>query len=246
MVTSNRRLLGWSYDHLLRNAHGSLTVEVPEIDGSFEIDIRSHILRRILVNGEYEPDVVAFVAQNIDPQRDAIDVGANIGLFTVKMLASGARRVLAVEPTPLALRCLEKNILNCGRGDRAVLYRGAAGAEDGEITIHYVPGKEEYSSVDALDHPAISGLESQSLTVPMKTIDSLVEEHSLDPALIKIDTEGSEQRVLKGTVNVLKKHRPLLIMEKWPGAQAGVDQILADCSYTTRLLNPDMIIATPR
>jgi FkbM family methyltransferase len=135
--------------------------------------------------------------------------------------------------------------LNSGRHDRGFLHACAAGAECGETTVNYVSGKEEYSSIDALEHPAISGLESQCLTVPVKTLDFLVDSHGLDPAIIKIDTEGSEHRVLSGASNVLKKYGPKLIMEKWQTNQSEVNRILVACEYRIQTFNRLMIVAVP-
>jgi FkbM family methyltransferase len=244
-ILTNRRVLGNSYDYLFRNASGSLTVQVPAFSGRFEIDIRSHILRRILVNGEYESTVAAFVAAHVDPRRDAIDAGANIGLFTIGMLAAGARRVLAVEPMPLAQHYLRQNVLNNGRSDQVVLHAGAVAAECGTILMNYIPGKEEYSSIDILAHPAIRGLQSQSILVPVKTLDLLVEENGLDPAIIKIDTEGSEHRVLAGAQSVLQKFRPLLVLERGDATEPEVSRILAECNYRLIPFDASTNIAMP-
>lgn len=95
---------------------GSLVVRIPDFEGIFEIDFRSHILKRILKDKHYEPIFVEVVKKYVDPQKDVLDVGANVGLFAIlfSKIISGNNRVLAVELAPLALDYLRRNIeRNC-------------------------------------------------------------------------------------------------------------------------------------
>jgi FkbM family methyltransferase len=246
VITGNRKTLGLSYDHLFRNATGSITLDIPDFEGRFTIDLKSNILREIVISGTYEPATAQFISRHVDPGRDAVDVGANVGLFTMKMLAAGARRVLAVEPMPRTLQFLKQNILDNGRTLQVILHPGAAGEERGETEIHYIPGKEEYSSLYPLSHPAIKGMETRSLTVQAETLDSLIAASNLDPAIVKIDTEGSEHRVLSGARNMMNSSRPILIMEKWAHTNGAADAILSECGYATRPFGVETVIAAHR
>ena len=58
--------------------------ELPgDIPGIFEIDARSDILKRILIGKGYEPATISFIKKNLITDKDAINVGANIGIFTI-------------------------------------------------------------------------------------------------------------------------------------------------------------------
>lgn len=126
---------------------GSLIVRMPSFYGSFEIGCHSDILRRILVTGNYEPNVVKLVRDNVDPNRDAIDVGANIGLFTILLshLLSDSSRVLEIEPTPGALRYLRRNIEINNVNPKVVLFEGVVTGCQGKAMLNVISGMEEYS-----------------------------------------------------------------------------------------------------
>ena len=74
-------------------------LQVNEFDGRFYLDARSALFRRLAREGEYEPGLSALCRKHVDPARDVLDIGANIGFHAVlfgKLLQSG--RVLSVEP----------------------------------------------------------------------------------------------------------------------------------------------------
>src|SRR3546814_11552837 len=95
-----------------------------------------------------------FRSKYLDPSRDVIDIGANIGFFSVlagRRLSTG--RVLSVEPTDAAFARLSRNVQLNGVSDRAILHQGLISDTQGTNAIHVIPGMEEYSSIGAL-HPA--------------------------------------------------------------------------------------------
>jgi hypothetical protein len=98
------------FDKIFSNVlEGEHTVTLNNIPGKFEIDARSHILKTILVFNEYEPDIVKHILENTSSSKDAINVGANIGVYT-NLLATRINenlKVLAVEPTPNAFKHLK-------------------------------------------------------------------------------------------------------------------------------------------
>jgi FkbM family methyltransferase len=197
---------------------GSLIVRVPSFNGVFEIGSQSHILRRILVSRDYEPELVRIVRKNVDPGRDAIDVGANVGLFSVLLSTqlAASRRVLAVEPAPGALKYLRGNINMNSRTGTILLFPGIAARHRGEFEINVIAGMEEYSTIGNLAHPAIRERSYEKITVPGESIDNLVEKFGLDPGFIKIDTEGAEYEVLVGCERTVRTHRPIILCESWP------------------------------
>jgi FkbM family methyltransferase len=196
---------------------GSLVVRLPTFRGSFEIGSHSEILQRILVTGDYEPEVAQIVRDHIDPNRDAIDVGANVGLFTVLLsnLLSPANKVLAIEPTPGALKYLRRNIEMNSQGSRVVVFDGVASNAAGEARLNVITGMEEYSTLGAMAHPAVSGRSHQQLAVASDTIDNLIKRLGLRPGFLKIDTEGSEHDVLLGCEQTMLTHRPIVLCEAW-------------------------------
>ena len=140
----------------------------------------------------------------------AIDVGANVGLYSVLLsrLLSSNRRVLAAEPTPGALRLLRSNLERNGCLENVVVFEGAVTDRRAAVTINTLQGQEEYSSIRTG-----VGEGEVSIDVEGRTIDDLVEQHGLKPGFIKIDTEGAELLVLRGGLNTLRVHRPVILSE---------------------------------
>ena len=239
-------------------------LRVDEFDGEFLLGPKSHLLRRVLAFGAYEPELAQLFVAHIDANRDVIDVGANVGFFTnlaARKLETG--RVLAIEPTAAAYDRLTRNIAHNGITERAIAWRGVAAAEEGELTLNVVEGREEYSSLGAIVHPSVEGEAVASETVPARTIDALVAEHDLKPAVIKIDVEGAEMDVLRGAQETLKTHRPVVISEvsapllRTAGTStAAIVQLFDALDYDVRdptnpLMDPTNIefgdiVATPR
>ena len=191
-----------------------VVLNLPEFGGRFACSPKSHLFRRIILHDRYEPEVAALIREHLDPQRDMIDVGANVGFFTVlgaSLIEQG--KVLAIEPSDEAYARLSRNIAANGCAHRVILFKGAAAAEAGEAMLHQIAGKEEYASMEPLSHPATKGDMVTRSQVQTSTIDQLVGEHHLSPGLIKIDVEGAEALVLEGAAETLAKHRPVILCE---------------------------------
>jgi FkbM family methyltransferase len=157
--------------------------------------------------------VVEVIARHLDPARDAIDVGANVGLFTVLMARSldESRRVLAIEPTKGALDYLRRNIERNHCTRKVAIFAGVAADQNGEFPISVIEGLEEYSSIVATPHHGPRA--PDRLLVPGETIDSLVQRFDLGPGFIKLDAEGAEYRILSGALHTLRTHRPIIVSE---------------------------------
>jgi len=195
---------------------GNVEFEAKEFGGVFCINPRSHLLHRLLRDGYYEPHVCRLFLAHVRPEADVLDVGANIGFFTIagaKKLTTG--RVLAAEPTKEAFTRLSENVARNSVADRVVLFKGMIGAAKGEAQIHFIPGYEEYSSIDRPLHIAMRGKEIKAEVVPVERVDDLVDRYGLRPALLKVDVEGAEFSVFSGAQSTMSKYRPVVISEIW-------------------------------
>ena len=205
-----------SYDDLFgRIESGSVIVNVPAFHGSFEMNIRSMLLKAVLIEGGFESGEVDLIKRHVDPQRDVIDVGANVGFYTIlfSKIISGTRKVLAIEPTPLASEYLRKNIDRNGCAGSVVVFEGVASSKRGDCLINVVSGMEEFSSIGKIVHPSVALEHAVSITVKGDTIDNLVSDFGLEPGFIKIDVEGAEYSVLNGANDTIRRCRPVVILE---------------------------------
>ncbi len=208
---------------VLLNRLGSLLAEdplfqVPEFLGTFEVGRRSHVLRTLLTQGTYERALAECCIRWLDSSRDAIDVGAHVGFYSVlfaKLLSD--RRVLAVEPVPANLRRFKRNLEINEVANRVLVFEGVAGSKIGGTRINVFEGIEEYSSVEPPWHPASKGAPTMSVRVPESTIDVLVDTFSLEPGFVKIDVEGYEDNVLDGARRTLREARPIVLLESAVG-----------------------------
>lgn len=194
---------------------GHLLVKINNIPGEYEVDARSDIGKRILVTKEYEPEIVETILKNITPNTDAINIGANIGLYTclIAQKISSDKKVLGLEPTSNAFGLLERNVTRNHHEERVIAFKGVAADTSGEFEINTIEGKEEYSSIGNLVHPAVQDKQKDKQLVKGETLDSLVNLHQLKPGLMVIDVEGAELKVLRGAEEVLKKYKPVIISE---------------------------------
>ena len=206
----------WVLNRISETVKGNIVVEVKEFDGVFCINPRSHLLNRVLRYGYYEPAVARLFAAHVKPDADIIDVGANVGFFTVsgaKKLTTG--RLLAAEPTTEAHNRLKENVARNCVAEKVILFKGMVGSTQGQAEIHFVPGLEEYSSMKDPEHFATTNQEIRTESVAIDTLNHLVTLHGLRPALIKVDVEGAEYSVFQGADEVLTKYRPVVFSEIW-------------------------------
>src|SRR5205085_3237996 len=130
-----------------------------------------------------------------------IDVGANIGTFTIpaaKYVGSSGH-VIAIEASPNVFSVLEKNVALNNAGN-VQLVCAAAGASDGDTKFYPAP----------VDHFGMGSRAPQfnatPITVQSVTLDSLAQSFNLSSVdLIKIDVEGFELDVLKGAGELLNR-----------------------------------------
>ena len=159
---------------------------------------------------ENEDKLVRFLIKNIQPADIFYDIGASYGFYTYlvsEFVTEG--EVHAFEPLPLALHFLQYNT----RGNaRCVLNNCVLSDQDGFRTFYQ--GYPSTVSSTMLEKVAETNVWNayQKTEVISKTLDSYVE-HNKKPTLLKIDTEGAEELIIKGGRNFFSKNNPTVVME---------------------------------
>ena len=118
-----------------------------------------------------------------------VDVGANIGYYTLALLGQGAARAVAIEPNPPALARLRFNVVINGLDDRVSLVEEGAGPE----------GELEFFQTTALGSASFVRPDMEASAIRVRTRPLLSILDGLDITAIgalKIDVEGFEDRVL--------------------------------------------------
>lgn len=195
---------------------GEIVVRLPEFRGSFALSARSHLVRRILSAGNFEPECAAALVARVNPALDAIDAGANAGFYSVLLaqLVGPERRIIAIEPTSAAAR-LKANLERNGVEHKVTIEVCALGAREGEAELQVHDGHEEYSSFASV-HPSTTGMPKRNLRTRIRALDDIVAEAQVQPGFIKIDVEGAELQVLEGAEQTLRRFRPYLLLELAP------------------------------
>ena len=128
----------------------------------------------------------------IRPGDTVVNVGANIGEVATYLAGRGAH-VLALEPDPIARRCLMAN----ATGLAIEVLPWGAWREDGELVF--------YLATEGADSSAVNPSEKR-ISIVAKTIDTIVREAGLEHVrLIVGDAEGAEPEVLAGASATLAK-----------------------------------------
>lgn len=140
-------------------------------------------------------------------KKVAIDIEANIGLFTAYLTTFPSTSVHSFEPVPQTFSRLEKNMENNGLKDKAVLNLLAVGDNQGSIKFAICNDSPATNkiSISESDH---------DIEVIVTTLDKYCEENHIDYVdFLKIDVEGMETQVLQGGRNMLneKKIKSILI-----------------------------------
>jgi FkbM family methyltransferase len=170
-------------------------------------DFRYTTLSTFLLRDAMEPEL--HTIQNFVGAGDVfVDVGANIGLFTVKV-APKAAKVIAVEPGEAARAQLLGNIALNGFTNVTVVPKALADKE-GTAALHHNPVGDDPQSFSLISDGSDAGSEQ----VAMTTLDAVVRDAGVDRVdCIKIDVEGAEGMVIAGGQHTLATYHPTVIFE---------------------------------
>jgi FkbM family methyltransferase len=138
-----------------------------------------------------------------------LDVGANVGEYTLKARELGAGKVYAFEPSVDTCALLKQATAS---DNNIEVYQMALGEAEG-TTSFFVP-TDPNNSVFASRDVNVTPLNSDqmtSVTVPLTTVDAFVSTHSLSIDVMKVDVEGFELEVFKGAQKTIAERPPKLI-----------------------------------
>jgi FkbM family methyltransferase len=168
----------------------------------------SHLAGAWLSIGDHEAEL-PFVRALLRPDDAFVDVGANIGVYSVVAAVRGAR-VLAFEPNQNARAMLSANLALNHIEDRVQVLSFALADFSG--TARFTTDLESSNHLEMAS-------EAKGEVVEVRELDELVEP-GRPVTLIKIDAEGFDEAVLRGARGMLERERPVVIVETWAGAKS--------------------------
>ncbi len=154
--------------------------------------------------GLYELRKQRALRRLVSPGMTVCDIGANAGFYTLGLarLVGERGRVIAFEPLPRNIQKIRYH-LSLNRVTNVTLNDCALSDFTG--TLRFSEGESDFTG-------RISQ-ETGDLEVHSVRLDQFLKEKSLaDPALLKIDVEGAENRVLEGALELLRRAHPVLVL----------------------------------
>jgi FkbM family methyltransferase len=164
-----------------------------------------------------------------EPNSCVVDVGANLGMFSVwasRHLAPTGR-IIALEPHPGAYRLLRRNLsrVQCV----AESFNVACGASEQVLPLYFSPDR---LTVATLESPANQALDR--IDVPVRRLDDILVDTDVGRiGLLKIDVEGWEPQVLDGAQECLRR-TDRVVLELDRGKLPSVEQRLTAARLTVR------------
>jgi FkbM family methyltransferase len=191
--------------------------------------------------GLHEWPDMAFALHLLRPGDLFIDVGANVGTYTVLAASVAKASVIALEPSGEALPSLRDNIRINHVDDKVKIVEACAGRANGVIQFSKGEGPENHVL-------ASFELAKPSQAVPVVRLDDIAA--AKDAVLLKIDVEGMEEEVLAGAANLINSSSLKSVLTE--GRQPYCEQALLSagfipCDYEpfSRLLISNVLTKNP-
>lgn len=179
---------------------GERTVRVFGYD--MRLDLAEAIQRWIYL-GAFEPQETAEVRRRLKPGMTFLDVGANVGYFTLLAASRVGRegRVFSVEPSPYAYERLTASVRANGLSQVKAFQMGLS-ARAGELNLYVPPASDGFHS------PTMSAGWETVVRVPVRPLDDCLDEWGVNAVdLMKLDVEGHEAQILEGASRSLAAGR---------------------------------------
>jgi FkbM family methyltransferase len=178
--------------------------------GKMELQTNEYIDHWLYTGADFEPHVVRLFLKYLSRGNNVMDVGANIGYFT--LIASHLIRdegiVYAFEPSPANNQKLRRNI-ELNKIHNVIVSANAVSDTTGIATFSIPSGEIKNSG-----RSSFRTLEEDCLQLEVKTISIDAELRNYKKIdLIKMDIEGAEARALAGMAELIKRDQPVIIME---------------------------------
>jgi len=162
------------------------------------------------INGVYEPFETELVKKEIKKGDVVLDLGANIGYYTLifAKLVGKRGKVFAFEPDPTNFSLLKKNVEMNGYKN-VELVQKAVSNKTGKIKLYLCEDNKG-------DHRIYNSHDGrQSIEIEAIRLDDYFKNYNGAVDFIKMDIQGAEGGAIQGMFNLLKKNNVKIITEFW-------------------------------
>ena len=167
-----------------------------------------------------EPALAPVLAANLDPGDGFADVGGLAGLYALwgARLVGPSGEVHCFEPVPWSVEAIRRNARLNGF-EHVTVHECAVGDRAETLSLFLHP--QHLGVASGYRHGSEIGFEEQEIRVEALPLDHAFEGRR-SPALVKIDVEGMEARVLRGARELLRRpDAPALVFETGDEQRAG-------------------------
>jgi FkbM family methyltransferase len=217
-----------------------VTTEISRPYFNIKIDHREHnVADEAVIHEMFTENIYHLESYKLSQDQPIVlDVGANIGTFTMQTLAVAQEnnivvKVYAIEPEENNLKLLRKNLEQNPR-----LFENGSSVEIIETAISGFNGKASITN-DAGGSRVCEEIDSKLQVIDVITYDHLIEQLKLDKIdFVKIDIEGSEVGLITNISkdNLLKTHFYVVECDRFNGKDAFISMLkpfLNDFSFET-------------
>lgn len=194
-----------------------------------DVGLSSHLL----LDGYWEMWLTELLSEIVQPGMTVVDVGANLGYFTLLMadLVGPAGHVHAFEPNVDLARRMSQSLAINGFESIATVHEQALSDAENDVLLVVPTDEPKNGHLLPGDHPVSGDQTVESRPMQTRRLDSYAA--LLNADIIKIDADTSELAIWHGMSGILQTQRPLTIVLEFAKARyadpgAFIDRIVAD------------------
>ena len=185
-------------------------VNISDTDNYIYVDLSDNFVSKGCLFSNYEYNESQFVRSVVKPNDIVLDIGANIGWFTIMMakLVGNSGHVHAFEPRPTTFEYLNMSIGENRLFKNTTLYKVALDDVPGEAYITWRPTDRNPGNSWISQHDSDVSFKQDRVTTCR--LDDMGIQHV---SFIKIDVEGAEPGVFKGGAKLIARDKPTILSE---------------------------------
>ncbi len=198
------------YEEMLSKIGSGIRAEYVEIEGQKLFLDKEDSLMLSIKNNDHEKLETACLKHIIKKGDNVIDLGANIGYYTLisAKLVGESGNVFAFEPDPSNFEILLKNIKE-NKHKNVTPVQKAVSNNSGKINLYI--SKRNYASHRIFD----AGDNRESIEIDVITLSDFFKKIKMSIKFIKMDVEGAEGATLLGASEIIDNSKDLIIMMEY-------------------------------
>lgn len=170
----------------------------------------------ILEDGIFDKAVLDLMSDHIKSNSIVIDVGANIGAYTIPLaVLNPTIDIHSFEPNPYVADRLRRNI-SVNQITNVTVHQEGLSNNQGVTQFHVIRPSENMTynlGLSSIAESAVQDQDTDKIEIAINTIDNIFSDSDKHVSLLKVDVQGFEFEVLKGAEITINKYRPVIIIE---------------------------------